>query len=420
MSLAFGLDFGTTNSALTVSEEGAVRILDADPSNSSGRTLRSVLYFTKNRHVYAGQEAIDHYLEDDARGRFMQSIKTFLTHRTFDTTAINGRAYQLDDLIALVLRIMKERGEADLGKDVERVVLGRPVIFSEDAETDKLAEDRLRSAAHKAGFKEVAFQFEPIAAALAFEESLAAGEEKRVLIGDFGGGTSDFTIMRLRGKSSVADRKSDILSLRGVYIGGDTFDSRIMWHRLVQYYGVDARFRGGRDQWLEVPKHIFMTLCRWHLIPQLREPRQRESIRQIRARSDNPEALERLEDLIDENYGFKLFQAIEAAKRELSSSAEARIVFREGLTDIDRRIVRTEFEKMIREDLDQIEQCVDATVDDAGLSREDVDAVFITGGSSFVPAIRRIFVERFGADKVKEGEAFTSVAYGLGLTAARL
>src|SRR3989344_1186946 len=159
MSAAFGLDFGTTNSALAVNDKGAVRIIDADPFNPVGKTLRSILFFGSNGKVYAGQQAINHYIDDDATGRLMQSIKTFLTSKTFDTTNINGKPYQLDDLIAVILRTLKKCGEDDLGQEVTSVVMGRPVIFSDDPEVDALAEQRLQSAAIKAGFKNVFFQF---------------------------------------------------------------------------------------------------------------------------------------------------------------------------------------------------------------------------------------------------------------------
>ena len=347
MDAIFGLDFGTTNSALAVNEGGAVRIIDADPFNTTGKTLRSILFFDKASHVYVGQEAISHYIEDDATGRLIQSIKTFLTSTNFNTTNINKRPYQLDDLVSVILRKLKKRGEDDLGYDVPSVVLGRPAVFSENPEADALAEERLRSAAIKAGFKNVFFQFEPVAAALAFEASLKPGEEKIILVGDFGGGTSDFTVIRLRGGNlNVGDRKGDILSLGGVYIGGDTFNSRIMWHRIVPYFGSNSKLKGMRGQWLDAPRYLFTTLCQWHLISQLREKKDRESIRQIRVQSDDPEAIKRLEELVDQNYGFRLFQAIEKAKCELSSMSTSRIVFHEGLASINMDITQDHFEKM--------------------------------------------------------------------------
>jgi len=417
----FGLDFGTTNSALAVNDGGVVRIIDADPFNSVGKTLRSILFFDRIRQVYVGQEAINHYIEDDATGRLIQSVKTFLTSKTFSTTNISGKPYHLDDLIAIILRTLKKRGESDLRKEVSSVVLGRPAIFSEDQEIDALAEQRLKSAAHKAGFKNVFFQFEPVAAALAFESSLEPGTEKIIMVGDFGGGTSDFTVIRLRGGNlSTGNRKTDILSLGGVYVGGDTFNSHIMWHRIVPYFGLNSKFKGMRGQWLDVPQHIFITLCRWHLIPHLRERKQRENIRQIKASSDDPEAIARLEELIDQNYGFRLFQAIEKAKCELSSMPISNVMFHEDPININSNITQCEFEKMVKDDLVKIDRCVEETVRNSGLTTSEIDTVFITGGSSHIPHIREIFEIKFGRDKIKITDAFTSVVYGLGLTASHL
>lgn len=421
MSAAFGLDFGTTNSALAVNDKGAVRIIDADPFNPVGKTLRSILFFGSNGKVYAGQQAINHYIDDDATGRLMQSIKTFLTSKTFDTTNINGKPYQLDDLIAVILRTLKKCGEDDLGQEVTSVVMGRPVIFSDDPEVDALAEQRLKSAAIKAGFKNVFFQFEPVAAAISFESSLGHKEEKVVLVGDFGGGTSDFTVIRLHGGSSgIENRKRDILSIGGIYIGGDTFDSNIMWHKIVPYFGLNSRYTGMSDQWLDVPQHIFRTLCRWHLISQLGNKKQREYLRQIKVRSDDPEAIARLEDLIDQNYGFRLFRAIENTKCELSFMPTSRVVFHEGLTNVNTDVTRKEFEEMVLGDVVRIDQCIENTLRNSGLTPDKIDVVFLTGGSSYVPCIQGLFAARFGRDKIRTADAFTSVVYGLGLTASQL
>ncbi len=198
--IIFGIDFGTTNSALAVNVNGHVRVVDVDPFNALGSTLKSVLYFDPDEKAFfVGQEAIDNYIENDGYGRFMQSIKAFLPDESFHSTEIRGKYYQLDDLIAIILKKLKSEGEKYIDAVVDSVVLGRPVFFSEDKDKDKLAEERLKSAARKAGFKHIHMQYEPIAAALSYENSLSPGEEKIIFIGDFGGGTSDFTIMKVKG-----------------------------------------------------------------------------------------------------------------------------------------------------------------------------------------------------------------------------
>lgn len=422
MDAIFGIDFGTTNSALSVNRGGKVEVINVDPFNAIGKTMRTVLYFNEENEIFVGQEAVDQYVNDDAFGRFMQSIKSFLPSKAFESTNVYGKNYTIEDLVAIVLKKIKAIGEDYVGHAVDSVVLGRPVVFSEDAEKDVLAQLRLEKAAKKAGFKEVQFQYEPIAAALTFEETLSRGEEKVVFIGDFGGGTSDFTVIRLRG-GNVAnfERKNDVLSLGGVYVGGDSFDSRIMWEKITKYFGRDVKYRAmGKDDWLEMPIGIIRTLCQWHLIPLLREKRTRELIRVIKGVADDRQAVENLESLIADNFGFMLFQTIEKAKCELSSLEHSQIFFRERNLVINEAISRSEFEEINTENIEKIAHCVDDTIAKAGMAANDIDTVFITGGTSYIPCIQNLFVERFGREKLRQMDAFTSVVHGLGASASFL
>lgn len=327
MQIVFGIDFGTTNSALSVYRNGTVEVIAVDGNGDAGEMMRSVLYFSEENEIYAGHEAISQYVSDGAAGRFMQSIKTFLPNTSFDSTEIFGKRYMIDDLVAIILRKLKARGEAHVGCTVDSVVLGRPVVFSTDAAKDAVAEKRLEKAALKAGFKNIWFQYEPVAAALAFESTLQAGQERTVFIGDFGGGTSDFSVIRVKGGAFArSDRRSDVLSLGGVYVAGDKFDSQIMWDKVAHHFGRYARYRTmGKEDWVSIPKSIIYTLCQWHRIPLLRARKTRELIRVIKGTTDDRRALEHLENIISDNYGFFLFQAIEKAKCELSDREQALI-----------------------------------------------------------------------------------------------
>lgn len=416
MDTTFGIDFGTTNSALAVYQDEKVEVVDIDEYSSSGKTMRSVLYFDEEGEVYVGQQAIAHYVNDGASGRFMQSIKTFLPSQSLEHTYVYGRRYEVSDLIAIILRRIKEKGEAYTGSVVDRVVLGRPVVFSQDPERDALAQKRLEEAGHKAGFKEIRFQLEPVAAALTFEETLSPGEERVVLIGDFGGGTSDFTVIRLRGGlCTKSERRSDVLSLGGVYIGGDAFDSQIMWDKITKYFGRDVKYRTmNGDAWIEMPISIVRTLCQWHLIPRLRERKVRETIRQIKYMTGSKEPIENLENLIADNLGFMLFQAIEKAKCELSSREHSLIAFKERSLIIREEIVRDEFERINQDNVQKLATCIYDVVKSSGLVPEQINSVFITGGTSHIPCIQKLFVERFGREKMQHMDAFTSVVHGLG------
>jgi len=418
MSVFFGLDFGTSNSALSVNINGKVTLLDIDAYNSAGSTLKSILYFDDyDKGIYTGEQAVQKYIENDAEGRYMQSIKSFLPDKSFDRTEIGRKYYEIDDLVALVLKQIKDRAETLVNMQVDDVVLGRPVVFSEDPERDRLAEKRLVSGAKKAGFQNIRLMPEPIAAALSYEKSLNQGQKRKILVGDFGGGTSDFTIMKIeKGREVLADRREDILAVDGVPVGGNTFDSQIMWEKLAQYYGKGLQIRSYMSEnYFEMPTRILSKLRRWHLIPQLRAYKIQESIKQLKYRSHNHEYVQNLENLIEDNYGYMLFRAIEKAKCELSSSEQTDIDLIEYLKRTV-RIKRSSFEAMIKPEVSEISRCVDSTLLKAGVKTDEIDIVFLTGGSSYIPCIKELFQTKFGTDKVKHSDAFTSVAFGLGLS----
>ncbi len=427
MSTAFGLDFGTSNSSLSANRDGSVELLDIDKNSPIPLSLKSVLYFLKEKQglkSYIGHEAITKYIETEAAGRYMQSIKSFLPDQTFQKTQIFSRYYELEELISFFLRTIKMRGEQLIDAEVSSVVLGRPVLFSEDTECDRLAEKRLEKAARLAGFKEILFQAEPVAAALSFENNLACGEEKIVLVGDFGAGTSDFTILKARKRDhDRLDRSADILATEGVYIGGDVFDSAIMWEKVCKYYGKDVRAKSMmNDNWSGLPSDIMNKLRHWNLIPLLRSKKIVHSISNFKylTTDENKHLIRNLENLIEDNYGYMLFQSVERAKCGLSNSDSANIRISNYDIAIDEPITRAEFEEYIAGEVVKIDECVKSVIRKAALSQHDIDAVFLTGGSSYIPAIQKVFADKFDPAIIKQSDAFTSVAYGLGLYAEAL
>lgn len=420
MDTIFGIDFGTTNSVLAINQNKHYKIADLDRVAINQKTMRSVLYFNEENNVFIGQEAINKYIEECAQGRFLQSIKSFLPSASFERTFIYGKNYKIDDLVAMIVKKIKKVGEEIVNASVDSVVVGRPSVFSEDPESDKLAEKRLKAAFEKSGFKNIYFQYEPIAAALAYETELKDDQEKIVLVGDFGGGTSDFTVIKLRGgEKNKEDRKSDILAVDGVYIGGDTFDSRIMWDKVAPYFGKNVQYKSMSGDSLGFPSWIINRLCKWHLIPQLKDRRTMEFLKQIKREVDNPVAIQNLENLIQDNYGFMLFQAIEKAKCELSSTDFSEINFPERDLLIKEMLSRQEFERIINEDKQKIEQCIAGTMNMAGLKYGSIDRILLTGGSSKIPYIRKIFIEKFGSNKIVQADEFSSVAYGLAVNGSR-
>ena len=338
MSAIFGLDFGTSNSALSVNMNGQVKMLDIDPSGPVQKTLKSILYFYKEemekKEVYTGYEAVEKYIENGAEGRYLQSIKTFLPDESFENTEIDRTSYTLEELIAYIIKTVKNRGEKLLNMEIQDVVMGRPVIFSDDEEKDALAESRLLNATKMAGFKNIQFQLEPIAAALSYENSLQTDREVKILVGDFGAGTSDFTVFKTaRRKDRLSDRKEDILSVGGVYIGGDTFDSGIMWNKICHYYGKEVKAKSlMSSNVFGLSPIILHKLKHWHLIPQLRSSQTMKTIKEFKylAAGKDKQTIENLQDLIESNYGYMLFRAIEKAKCTLSASDLTKIQFQEG------------------------------------------------------------------------------------------
>ncbi|WDP85170.1 MAG: Hsp70 family protein [Desulfobacter sp.] len=428
MAPIFGIDFGTSNSAVSVSKNNTVTLLNVDPENPISNSLKSILYFLKqggDTRSFVGYEGVRQYIENEAEGRYMQSIKTFLPDTGFEKTSIYGKTYTLEELISIFLKVMKERGERLINEEVTDLVLGRPVIFSQDRVREQTAQDRLIRAAHLAGFKNVEFQMEPIAAALAHEKSMAHGKEEIVLVGDFGAGSSDFTIHRARqGAGKTMDqRQKDILSVGGVYIGGDNFDSMIMREKIAWHYGRDVEVKSMfSDNLTGLSPLVIRRLMQWHLIPQLRRPATLNNIKELKvgAKLRDKKRLENLENLIHSNYGYLLFKAIEKAKCGLSDHGSAQVVFNDSGMAIDEPVFRKEFETMIQEEIASLDQCIDQTLSNAGLEPDDIDLVFLTGGSSYIPLIRALFEEKIGHQKIRIGDAFTSVAYGLGLYASFL
>jgi hypothetical chaperone protein len=421
-----GVDFGTTNSAVATIEGTSAPILASFPSVSGGRqTFPSVLYFEprvrrggRSSASLAGAAAIERYLEAETKGRFIQSLKAYLADRTFDGTAIGTERYTLEKLIALIARHMSEALGLLSSPSPRRIVLGRPVHFSNppDAALDVYASERLRSAIHLAGFDEIVFELEPVAAAYAYESRLERDE--LILIGDFGGGTSDFTIIavgpgvRRRGRTAA-----DILGTDGVPIAGDAFDKRIIRNLVAPRLGLGGEYLSPPDKFLPVPSWPYERLERWHHLSFLKSPPTLAMLERIRRTASTPERLEAFLLLITHELGYQLHEAVQRTKFDLSSSDTSDFFFQSGPVTIRKQVTRSDFEGWISGEVATMAACVDRLMAAAAIPSGRIDRVFLTGGSSYVPAVRRIFADRFGAAKVTGGEELTSVATGLALRA---
>ncbi len=433
---AVGIDFGTTNSSIAVSAPGALTELIAFATVPTGNrpsfgdttfSYRSVLYMDQAREAgrsrtrsWSGPAAIGQYLADEEKGRFVQSLKSHLSSRSLTGTSIFGRHYTLEILISRILADLRLQAERQLGAPVRSVVAGRPVRFVGAASEvdDAFALGRLRQAYELAGYEEVEFELEPIAAAYAYGATL--NHDELILIGDFGGGTSDFSLLHLSAAGSAANgprRPGDLLGTVGLGLAGDAFDARIIRKLVSPALGADSLARSLEKTLPAVPAWIYANLERWHYLSFLRAREVTEILRSAHARALEPEKIEALINLIDEDLGYQLHQAVQRVKMELSQSETAEFHFRDGSMDLKIAVSRGDFEAWIADELAAIENCVDSLFASTGVDPRSVDRVFLTGGTSFVPAVRRIFADRFGPGRVHTGEAFTSVARGLALRA---
>lgn len=415
-----GMDFGTTNSAVAVAGRGrGAEVVRFATSAGPASTLRSVLSFDKTHRdahhriqPLVGHEAIDAYLHGDGECRFLQSFKSYLTSRSFTSTAILGTTYSLEQLVALIVAHLRRAAEAG-GARVERVVAGRPVRFvAEGGEReDDFATGRLVEAFAMAGIGEVVFEYEPIAAAYYYESTL--DRDQTVLVADFGGGTSDFCLIRLGpGRSRLSRPEEAIIGTAGLGIAGDAFDRRIVEHGLSGHFGRNTTYESG-GKTLPMPAWIYAKLERWHHIAFLNAPSTRRLLVDLQRQVEHPDQIEQLLALIDYNLGYHLYRAVEQAKLELSQAGETLFHFDHDPVSVSRRITRTEFESWIGQELVAIETCIEGLLDSTGTTAAKVDRVFLTGGSSLVPAVRAIFARRFGEDRLSAGGEFVSVATGL-------
>ena len=424
MRLGTGFDFGTTNSALAVADsDGNVKIAEFQSGDGTTTSFRSAVFFGQPDdggpvESTAGPQAILRYLHYEERRRLMQSLKSFLASRSFKATNVFGRNMTLEDLIGDIVTPLKEEAERQLGAVEPPIVIGRPVRYASarDEDDERYALSRMRAALWNAGFPEVHFELEPVAAAYHYEQGLE--EDELVLIADFGGGTSDFCLLPVGPEARRARRgKEDIIACSGVAIAGDAFDAAIVRNVVAERLGRGSQRRAFLGNEVSMPNWIFRDLERWHHLSFLRTRKTMGFLYESLRGSLEPEKIEALIHIIDNDLGYELYRSVQQAKFELSREGKTQFRFEDGPVSIEVSVRREEFEEWIGEDLIELSACVDQLLADSGAASEDVDRVFLTGGSAFVPAVRQIFRDRFGNDKLRGGGELVSVASGLALRA---
>jgi len=413
---ALGIDFGTSNSAVSfLAGDGMARLV---PLEGGATAMATALFFNAEDHsTHFGRDAVSLYLAG-VEGRLLRSLKSLLGSSLMEEqTAVGGGMMSYRAILARFLAELRSRAAQHLGQDVRRAVIGRPVHFvDDDPERDRRAQAALAQAAADAGLEQVSFELEPIAAALDYERRVS--REALVLVVDIGGGTSDFTVVRLGPQRlQLADRGSDILATTGVHIGGTDYDRRLNLQQVMPLLGFRHLGPSGR----EVPSPTFMDLATWHLIHRMYTPKMLHQARELRRNYADPRLHRRLLTVLEHRLGHRLASEVEQAKIHASlHDAPARIDLAAVEAGLQAAIGPEALERDLAELLRQVVDCAAECVALAGLADGGLDAIYLTGGSSALRPFQQLLRRRFPDTALVEGDLFGGVATGLGYASARV
>ncbi|AYG58546.1 Hsp70 family protein [Rhizobium jaguaris] len=421
MARALGFDFGTTNTVLALADGPATQSVAFTSAAGTADSMRTALSFMKDPglgaaalKVEAGHAAIRQFIDNPGDCRFLQSIKTFAASALFQGTLIFAKRHTFEDLMEIFVRRLRAYAGEGWPADVGRIVTGRPVHFAGANPDASLATARYNAALSRFGFPEIHYVYEPVAAAFYFAQHLKA--DATVLVADFGGGTTDYSLIRFEthgGKLTATP-----IGHSGVGIAGDHFDFRMIDNIVSPAIGKGSLFKSF-DKLLEMPTSYYANFGRWNQLSIFKTSREYADLKTLVRSSLEPEKLETFIDLVEHDEGYPLYQAVSATKMALSANEEAEFNF-PPLGKAGRKTVRrTEFESWIADDLARIEGALDDVLATTNTSPESIDKVFLTGGTSFVPAVRRIFTERFGQERIETGGELLSIAHGLALIGER-
>lgn len=444
--LAYGIDFGTTNSTISVVDTlGRPKTLNIDPGAPNPAVMRSVIYISPKMEFLFGKPAVDAYLTDVALGkgskkkiietgrmiklsqpanaggfvpdkwvpeileieeseggRLLQALKSNLSNEQIMHVNLFGQPKPIEWVVGQFLREMKERADRILGVSIDKVLLGRPVEYV--GGNNEFAIARMKKAAEIAGFKEVEFEYEPVGAA--YDYGIDVKTNQTALIYDFGGGTLDISIFKFPEKKVLANV--------GLPIGGDHFNSEIFMAKLAKYFGSEAKYEMNKQN---LPRYIFDSLENWYQISLLKTEMFARHLESFRFMCTDIKALDALKSLVFNNLGFGLYEEIERVKKELSNKDSDTYRFQAKDIDIAELMTRMSFEEIIKNDLVEIERVLKRALTKAGIEAKDLDVVATTGGSSLIPVVHQQLIDMFGKEKIKESDAFTSVASGLAIKA---
>ena len=408
-----GIDFGTSNSAIAIVRDGQTELV---PVEGTHTTIPSAIFFpAKGETPLYGRAAIAAYTIHEP-GRLLRSLKSILGSELIaEKTAVGGKYQSFEDILVGYVSHLKAKAEAHAGGQIKHVVMGRPVHFVDDnAAVDARAEAKLGDIARRAGFTSIAFQFEPIAAALSFEHTVASDE--LVFIADIGGGTADFSIVRVGpARRAKAKRGDDILANDGIRVGGTNLDMRLSLATVMPHLGSHAQSIKG----LDLPRWPFVDLATWHRIHTIATPKNLHTLKQIHSDCAEPEVFERYLEIIRQQSGHLLAASVEQAKIDLSNRDAVAIDLAETVPGIEVTATRMQFDAAIAHELERLGATVIATLAAAGQHGSAISTLFLTGGTSAVPAVKALLKSLLPHADIIEGDLFNSVGFGLALEADR-
>jgi hypothetical chaperone protein len=413
---ALGIDFGTTNSVVALATgEGDADLVEFRAPGGSASVFRTALCFWQDGDKpggvahEAGPWAIAEFLDFPQGSRFLQSFKSVAANPLFDQATIFEKRMRFEDLGRTFLEHLVTHGGAALRNLPERIVVGRPVRYVGSRPDEALARTRYNAMFATLG-REVHYVYEPLGAAYGYASRL--DRPATLLVADFGGGTSDFSVVRVDAPGSA--RRCVPLGSAGIGIAGDRFDFRIMDKLVLPMLGKGGTYRSF-DKVLEIPDGHFTDFGDWSRLALMRNRRTLAELAKLQRSATHTAAIDRMIAVVENELGYPLYEAVGRLKRSLSSDAHAGFRFESPELAIEAEVSRAEFETWIAPDLEQIALTLDTALANAGVGAEGIDRVFLTGGSSLIPAVRRIFEARFGEDRIDSGDELTSIAHGLAL-----
>ncbi|MDD7910877.1 Hsp70 family protein [Pseudovibrio exalbescens] len=409
-----GIDFGTSNSTLGVFTGNGPKLV---PVEGEATDIPTAIFFNfEEQETVFGRQARADYM-DGFEGRLMRSLKSVLGSALIEEkTPILAKSVPFKEIIGIFLGHLKEKLTHFAGGDVSQVVMGRPVHFvDDDAEADRAAQNTLEEMTRAQGFSSVAFQYEPIAAALAYEQQ--ATREEVVLVIDIGGGTADFSVVRVSPeRAKAADRLDDILANTGVHIGGTDFDQLLSMAQVMPHMGYKSLSRDGKRP---LPSKYYFELATWHSINRMYDPKILRELREVRREAAEPLRVDRIIDVVTHRQGHALAGLCEQAKIDLSDAAEVTVSLPLKESALSLPLTKAEFDAAINPSAERLSEEIDTALSMAGVTAPTIDCVFLTGGTTRVPLLQSMFRAKFPEAQIVEGDVFGAVGMGLALDAHR-